>query len=298
MLMTDTPAKTSISPRERHPGGHVKAQQTVGRAAIAPTLVRRIMDHAVKLANDPRCASQLGRLYMTGQLTDSEFEAALNFAEDVGRWDRAQGMPRRSAKSPGWEMGFGDGRVDLTALRRMDTERAAKAEERIKLRIEKASKALQKALNCIPLNSRSIVHDICCDDLAVNSYYLPRLRQILGDMAKHCYQLNTEVARPRTTKERKAKPGDAALLAEAATDALAAWFEENNNTAQAFAIGAGKHKTRRITVYGVWTKTNMTPVSHSIEVRLRGLPPPTLDAALFRASIAKGWAEASKRRLV
>jgi len=66
---------------------------------ISPTTVQRIMTEAKRGAADPRLGSQIGRLYLGGQITEPQFRAGTRFAELRRRWRSVQGIRQPSAQS-------------------------------------------------------------------------------------------------------------------------------------------------------------------------------------------------------
>jgi len=74
---------------------------------IAPAKLSRIVRAAKIKAVDPNLGTWVGWLRLRGILTNLQMAAALRWAALVGQYDRVQGMPRRSAKSPSYELGFG-----------------------------------------------------------------------------------------------------------------------------------------------------------------------------------------------
>lgn len=92
---------------ERYPSGKLKPQTT------PPAMVRRIIDAARVRASDPLLSTEIGRLRLTGVVTDSDLAAAIVYAEAVGAYDRMKGLPSRTAASPSYERGYGAGAGEL-----------------------------------------------------------------------------------------------------------------------------------------------------------------------------------------
>lgn len=73
---------------------------------IAPTKLSRIVRLAMIRAVDPNLGTCVGWLRLRGMLSSAQMSAALKWASLIGQHDRIQGMPRRSVKSPSYELGF------------------------------------------------------------------------------------------------------------------------------------------------------------------------------------------------
>lgn len=120
--------------RERYPSGKLKP---ISAAEFAtPTTVRRMLDQALKAASNPLLGSELGRLRLTGVLTDREMSAGLRYAEIVGRYHRIKGVPQPSVRSVAYEQGTARGRslindpdpeTVVTISRNFDSARAVLA---------------------------------------------------------------------------------------------------------------------------------------------------------------------------
>jgi hypothetical protein len=94
-------SKTKLKDRSRYPCGKLKPE------TASPALIRRILTAAKRDASDPLLGSEIGRLRLNDVLDDTQAAAATRFASIVGTYDRVKGVPRRTAASPSYEIGFG-----------------------------------------------------------------------------------------------------------------------------------------------------------------------------------------------
>lgn len=287
-----TGPKPGISPPERYDSGRKKEEHVEG---IAPTLLKRLKDEVIPRAKDKRLGTVLGLMHLQGILTETETEAGFLYAEDVGKYERVMGHPRRTARSPSFDNGYGGGGLDLELLWKIDPERAQKIEDRIKREKRKAEKNYQRAQKFIPqfpAMVRALIEDVCCNDRPVSSLNHAGIKAILGNLARECYRLQGGDEREKPNKPKKA---DAIHMAEAACDAVAARFERDKGTIHAFDIGAGVHKRRRLICYGAQAD-GTSPMQYAVEVELRGLLPAVLDAQLLKSALKREWAEVSQTR--
>jgi hypothetical protein len=133
-------------------------------------LWRRIKDYGVKLGIDRRLGSEVGRLSLLGELTDTEAAAAFLVAEIYGRFERAEGR-RRSARSPSYEIGQGGEPGEMA-----DEEQRAR-------RARKQFFRLQACLPAYPGGGRTVLEQVCCEDRSINSRHLDDLRGLLARVA-------------------------------------------------------------------------------------------------------------------
>lgn len=274
----------------RHPGGHVEAQEERGKA---PALVKRIMDHAVALGADARCATVLGRMHLEGVITETEFAAGLLYAEDVGAWERIKGHPRRAARSPSFDSGFGRADVDLEALERMDPEAADKVKRRIARQNRRIIKRYEKAQNEIPhlpILLSTLIEQVCCNDMPVMAVHHPAVKAMLSNLARNCYRLNDASARAPKAKAKPVTRQDIKDLAEATVEAMEQWFRKRG-AAVAFYRVQKRHElqARAISAYGM--TGDGTKIENTIKLkRPAGSRGEAIDQALLAAAEAKGWA--------
>jgi hypothetical protein len=291
-------ATKSIVPPARKPSGDRRPDPDTP-TGHAPTLVKRIVDDAVRLGADRRMGTVLGRLHLEGLLTASEFEAGLRYAEDVGAYERIKGHPARHSQSPSFEFGRkGASGVDLDALERMDPEAAARLRNRIERKHRKIQKRYDRAQACIPILpiiAASIIESVCCDDRPVHSLHHPALKAMLGHLARDCYNLTIPAREPPPPKIKHPVRKAARDLAEAACDAIEQKFADARATAQTYEITAGREKarfkSRRIIVTGL-CEDGTTPFRQAIDVPLRIIMPKVLDAQIAKVAEKMGWKRA------
>lgn len=284
--------KSQIAAPERHADGQLKDEPR----GNAPALVRRIMDHAVSLGADARCATVLGRLHLEGTLTESEFAAGLLYAEDVGAWERLKGHPRRNIRSPSFDSGYGRADLDLEALERMDPEAAGKIKARLarrNKRIEKRYHKVQDMIPDVPNVLATIMDEVCCMDRVVGSVFHPALKAMLGNLAKNCYRLNVQDDKASKRQPKRDKKADAVALGQGAVDALEDWFRRQGAKCGSYRVQV-RHalQSRGITGYGRSADGKFFERTVRIK-RPGGIKGEAIDVALDRAAEAKGWIRAA-----
>lgn len=288
-----TGAKPSIVPPERYPSGGIKPEDEP--RGKAPTLVKRIMDHAVMMGLDARVATILGRMHLEGVLTETEFAAGMLYAEDVGAWERIKGHPSRYTRSVSFDSGYGRADLDLDALERMDPDAAAKIKAKIARRHRKIEKRYHRAQDCIPANPillSTVLEEVCCNDRPVHSLHHPAVKAMLKNLAEKCYRLHAppEARKKHSNRNKKA---DVAHLAEGAIDAMENWFRKNRAGITTYRVQV-RHEmqARAITGYGMTTDNKKKAVENTIRIkRPAGIKGAEIDQALEKAAAAKGWAK-------
>jgi hypothetical protein len=86
-------------PGDRYESGRIKPHG--GRNDGPPPMqVKRLLDECLRAAMDPRLGTGLGRLLAYGEIKAHQFAAAEAYAKLRGRFDRATGVPCRTAQSP------------------------------------------------------------------------------------------------------------------------------------------------------------------------------------------------------
>src|SRR4051794_37895185 len=89
----------------RYASGRLKPEPV----GTPPAAVRRIVAMAESRALDATLASQLGWLRLHKAIGDKQFAAGAHFATVVGQYERLMGLPRRTARAPSYERGYGKG---------------------------------------------------------------------------------------------------------------------------------------------------------------------------------------------
>jgi len=164
---------------ERYPSGGLKSPHNKESGDVrAPTLVRRIMDHAVSLGVHPYAATQLGRLRIEGALNDAEVAAGFKIADIVGRHERYCCAPRRTVASPAYERSYG-GAIDPYEAGDQNTI------ARYERRVSRARKDYERILRNVPPGGAiELVMSVCVDDVRVNGMHHGDLKALLTRMAK------------------------------------------------------------------------------------------------------------------
>lgn len=85
--------KTKIVP-VREPSGRLARSTEEEINALPPATARRMRDAAARRMADPVWGSQLGRLFLEGKLSASQFEAGKRWGSLVRSWHRAIGAPK------------------------------------------------------------------------------------------------------------------------------------------------------------------------------------------------------------
>lgn len=165
--------RTAVVGRDRWPNGRLKPE------TAPPALVKRIVDDAKRGAADPRLGSVLGHYRLTDVLSDREFSAGDLFAKIVAVHDRLKGLPKRSARSPSFEIGYGSsvysdiadddaiaalamagGRKSLAAFDNLNVAAVLSAERRLR----RAENAVISAIGRAGLR---LVSAVCVEDRRV-----------------------------------------------------------------------------------------------------------------------------------
>lgn len=291
-----TGKKPKVSPAQRYPSGDPKPQPASGgHEPLAPTLIKRLKDEILPRARDKRLGTVLGLMHLEGILSERETEAGFRFAEDVGAFERITGAPRRHSQSPSFEGGFkGAGGVDLDALRRMDPEAADKLERRIRRKnkaIRKRYDAARAHVPDFPHIASTILETVCCDDRRVHSVHHAGLKVLLGNLANH---YGIAAGSEKVARRRISKSADAATLAQAAVDAIEAWFRTRKAEVATFRLAVQARGTSpAITAYGAQPHSGAA-LSHTIRLKRSQIMFEEINAQLLKAAEAKGWKEAGK----
>lgn len=163
-------------PGPRHPGGKLVQQKKPTIEPVAPALWQRIAADAKRKAADERLGSELGRLYLHGELNSPQVSAGFRLGEIYGRYERYKGK-RRSTVSPSYESGRGDHSI---AEELLEPETLEMIEDSIRAATE-AFEKLQTwfQANNIPRGVRNAIEDLCVEDRAISPVILPLVRTVL-----------------------------------------------------------------------------------------------------------------------
>jgi len=293
-----TKKKPTIVPRERKASGHQKQDTSAETGSLAPTLIKRLMDDVIPKAKDRRMGTVLGVMRFHGILSDAEVEAGFRYAEDVGAYEKIKGHPRRHSASPSFEYGRkGVDGLDLENLRRMDPDVADKIERRIKKQgkdIQKRYDRAQAQIPHFPILISTLVEEVCCNDQPIHSLHHPMLKKILRNLAERCYP---DIIKPGDTenarKKATSRKADAALIAQAAVDALEQWFTGRDATVAFYKLHA-ENPHQQVGISGFGTTGHGQSLMHAIPINRSRLLVAEINAQLVRAAEAKHWREAAK----
>jgi hypothetical protein len=174
---------------ERYANGRIKRTadgqaQLTYRDTLAPTLVRRMLDEELKRCSDPRFGTQLGRLYLRGEILAAEYQAGVKVAEIYHRVAANNGV-RRAARSANWEIeSFGSERRIGTEVRDSaeETHEDATPYEQRTMAGDKAYKAL---CGLFPYRERFALERLCIEDQALTSSEIMTARDALQKLVLH-----------------------------------------------------------------------------------------------------------------
>lgn len=177
-------AKKKSGPRrkagERYPSGKLKAHD----GPLPGAAIRRIFDHGRALGLDERVATQVGRLHLLRELTETQVAAAELVGRTYGRFERALGK-RRAAKSPSYELGH-----------RGAWAAGSDAEER------RARAAFDRLQSLIPVQARPVVEALCVEDIHIIPTHLPDVIRVLDKVAEDFGLLPVEAQERRSSRIR------------------------------------------------------------------------------------------------
>lgn len=156
----------------RYACGKLKPQVSEG---VSPTQWQRICTDAVKLTNDPRLESELGRLVFHGRLTKRQADAASKIARIYGAYERAHGLSR-SSRSPDYEMGMLHGAASASDSAFADSK-------------------FMKLRAAIPWVMRGAVEQLCVEGSPINPTFLPHMAKLLENIATKHFQWGSQSAR-------------------------------------------------------------------------------------------------------
>lgn len=165
----------------------------------------RLVQDANDFGLDPRITSQIGRLRIARQLTDSQAGAADRIGQVYGKYERDHGV-RRSARSPSYQIGRGG---------------AGRA--RTEAEISETNADYHKIQACIPLvprEARDVIEQLCVENRVISSWHLPDVRVILDrvhakfeDDAPDTSPLApTRRSKPRASRQERLEEGLYATL--------------------------------------------------------------------------------------
>jgi hypothetical protein len=151
-------------PGDRYPSGERRETSD----PRAENVFRRFAELEATVGLDPRLTSQIGRLRYLKLLTDGQAAAADKIGQIYGRFERIHAR-RRYSVSPSYQLGRGHSEREYDP----HVVRAAEADYR----------ALQDCIPLLPREARDIIEQLCVENCAVPSIYLPEVRVILDRVA-------------------------------------------------------------------------------------------------------------------
>lgn len=151
-------------PGDRYPSGERRETSD----PRADNVFRRFTDLEQTVGLDPRLTSQIGRLRYLKLLTDGQAAAADKVGQIYGRFERIHAR-RRFTVSPSYQLGRGHGerQYDLELVRAVEAD----------------YRALQDCIPLLPREARDVIEQLCVENCAVPSIYLPEVRVILDRVA-------------------------------------------------------------------------------------------------------------------
>jgi hypothetical protein len=176
-------------PGERFPSGDRRDADD----ARAGTLWRRIVDHGTMAGVDPRLATQVGRLRLLREITDTQAAAADLVGRIYGRYERLKGL-YRSTRSPSYQLGAARGwRPDDVD----DAEAEAKADAVYR-------RLLDECIPLFPRETRDAIEQLCVEDRHVGALMLPQVRAVLDRVAQE-FGLESSAASAGLRRRRRDK---------------------------------------------------------------------------------------------
>ena len=160
--------KRKPGPEPRHPGHH--------------TLWRRHRDNwdeMVRAGSNPMWGTVIGKLYISGVLTEIEARAARLYAEVTGQFDRDHGITRRSIPSPAYQSGL-YGRDDEVG--RHEKNGTLEEYERRAIRSKREWERMQSCL--ITPAMREAAEEVCIFDREITYQQVENLKMALGNIAR------------------------------------------------------------------------------------------------------------------
>lgn len=282
-------ALSSISPPPRHPGGK-PVYRPKERHAGHQTLWKRHHTNwqlMIDRGGDPMWGSVLGRLYLAGEITETQANAGKLYAELAANFDRTQGIPRRTLASPAYERRYGsDDEVERN--------RANKTIHRYERKAKAAKKAWEKAQHSIPtVAAITAVEMVCIHNLMIASVQIKDFATVLGMVAKAFGMLETDhktggrFARKVTHKHK-------VDTVEGVLRSIENWFRDERAAPSHFKLLMDAPEGERgICVYGL-SEVDAGPwVRHTalVKVRKNHFLEAELDAMFLKACQARGWIE-------
>jgi hypothetical protein len=158
---------------DRYPSGKLKPQEQ-----IAPAAWGRIKSETIKLVLDPKMQSEIARLSLIGELTNSQAVTAFRVADIYQQYHRYKKL-RTSAKSASYEIGFGSSDIDEERM----SDDQIEAYEAAILKAEGDWKALDEGLRRFRGEVRAAVYSLCVENQPINPTLYEDVRVVLNAIA-------------------------------------------------------------------------------------------------------------------
>jgi hypothetical protein len=139
--------RKKIQDRPRYPSGKLKPE------FAAPTIVRRILNEALRSAANPLLGSTLGRFRLVDKIDNDQLSAGMRFAEIVANWHRVQGLPPPFPKGATLQIGLGKSLSGDTPEHVIDA--AGKAYKTAMKALEGGGRSAQRAVVSVAILDRS-----------------------------------------------------------------------------------------------------------------------------------------------
>lgn len=195
--------KRKLGPR--YPNGDLKPQ--TGNEPVVPAIWQRIRTEAVKLAGDPRLATEIGRLSFHRELSDLQTTVALRIADIYANFEAAKQISRH-ARSPNYESGSrGSGNEDeIVTLERMETlddDDPLKKRMRAALAASEAFAELQKHMRALTTPQIEMIERLCVDDRHLDKCEVWIVADLLEYLGRRFKVANSEKKARRAERRTK-----------------------------------------------------------------------------------------------
>jgi hypothetical protein len=262
---------------------------------------RRVKDNIDVLVDragaNPEMGSEISRAVLFETLTRGEGMAARRYGEIVGAYERFWNVDqmKRSAASPSYMRGA---RGEDNELERRIAMGTIAEYERMSKRAKKRYERLQKVIapyvhiEGMVTGARGWLDDLCCNDIPVPSAVMPSLAKVLRQIGIEFGDILPGAAAKPLPKGGKhvevQRKRDANDVAQAAIDALTRHFEFNKKKVGGFRL-THENGVARISGVEQASSDDVQPMTHSIEISMKGLMAEEFTAAFLRAAERAEW---------
>lgn len=167
---------------DRYPSGRLHHDES-NLPDLTPTVLAKIKNFFVKIANDERTGDLPGLLLYSNKLTNTQAAAAYKIGDVYRRYHRLKAL-RDFAKSPSFERGFGNSDLDEE---RMSYEQLSDLEADIR-KAEEAWRKVDEFLDPyknahMTRRLRQSVIDLCVFETMPDPGYLPQIHRVLDQLS-------------------------------------------------------------------------------------------------------------------